>query len=53
MLTDISKGIITMILYLELDVNGTQKLWNQSDLLEKSIDLGFTKMIPSMTTLFC
>ncbi len=51
MLIDISKGIIMMIRYFEFAVNnGRQKLWSQSKPLEKRIDLGFTKMIPSTTT---
>ncbi len=51
MLIDISKGIIMMIRYLELAVSNRPKLWSQSELLEKSIDLGFTKMTSS-TILF-
>ncbi len=36
-----------MMQYPELAVSGRQKLWSQSELLEKSIYLVFTKMIPS------
>ena len=54
MLIDISKGIITMIRYLELAVNSSlsrPKMWSRFEPLKMN-DSGYTKMIPSMTASF-